>query len=184
MTTKTFLHGKPIDDVIECHEHVSPQSAYIKVLLSLFALTGLTYAVSFADLGPASLYVAMIVAFGKATLVAMFFMHLKYDDRYHVFVFLSTIIFVAIFFLFTIFDMNSRSRLNEEQGTFFRVHQAGDWNEAARTNKGEVEAAAKAQAAAAAEGKAPAKADAKAPAKADAKADAKGAAKPADPAKP
>lgn len=169
MTTKTFLHGKPIDDVIECHEHVSPMSVYVKVLASLFVLTGLTYAVSFADLGPASLWVAMLVAVAKATLVCMFFMHLKYDDRYHVFVFLSTIIFVAIFFLFTIFDMQSRNRLNEEQGTFFRVNQAADWDEAAATNRRAVEAAAKA----AAEAKAPAKADAKAPAKADPKADAK-----------
>ncbi len=166
MTTKTFLHGKPIDDVIECHEHVSPVSLYVKVLLSLFVLTGLTYAVSFADLGPASLWVAMIVAFGKATLVAMFFMHLKYDDRYHGFVFLSTIIFVAIFFLFPIFDLNSRARLNEEQGTFFRVNQAGDWNEAQRTNKGQVEAEAKAAAEAAKDAaKAPADAKAVAPAK-------------------
>lgn len=166
MTTKTFLHGKPIDDVIECHEHVSPVSLYVKVLLSLFVLTGLTYAVSFADLGPASLWVAMIVAFGKATLVAMFFMHLKYDDRYHGFVFLSTIIFVAIFFLFPIFDLNSRARLNEEQGTFFRVNQAGDWNEAQRTNKGQVEAEAKAAAEAAKDAaKAPADAKAGAPAK-------------------
>jgi cytochrome c oxidase subunit 4 len=183
MTTKTFLHGKPIDDVIECHEHVSPVSLYVKVLGSLFVLTGLTYAVSFADLGPASLWVAMIVAFGKATLVAMFFMHLKYDDRYHVFVFLSTIIFVAIFFLFTIFDMNSRSRLNEEQGTFFRVNQGGDWNEAQRTNKGQVEAEAKAKAKAAEDAaKAAAKpaADAKAGADPKAAADAKAGA----PAKP
>lgn len=172
MTTKTYLHGKPIEDVIEVHEHVSPVSLYVKVLGGLFVLTGLTYAVSFADLGPASLWVAMLVAFAKAALVATFFMHLKYDDRYHVFVFLSTIIFVAIFFLFTIFDLQSRSRLNEEQGTFFRVQQGGDWNDAQRSNKAEAEAKA------ATEGKADAKGDAKADAKGDAKAPAAAPAKP------
>jgi cytochrome c oxidase subunit 4 len=173
MTTKTFLHGKPIDDVVEVHEHVSPASSYFKVLGALFVLTGLTYAVSFADLGPASLTVAMVVAFAKATLVAMYFMHLKYDDRFHVFVFLSTVIFVGIFFLFTLFDLGSRTRLNEEQGTFFRVDYGKDWSESQRTNQAEWQAKQKAEAEAKAKGEtkaagaAPdAKGDAKAPAKA------------------
>lgn len=139
----TFLHGKPIADPIECHEHVSPVSAYVKVLAALFVLTGLTYAVSFADLGAASLPVAMVVALAKATLVCMFFMHLKYDDRYHVFVFLSTLIFVAIFFTITIFDMAVRDRLNEEQETFFRVNHGMPWDEAQRaTNRALMEAPA------------------------------------------
>jgi cytochrome c oxidase subunit IV len=137
----TFLHGKPVSDVIECHEHVSPISAYVKVLVALFVLTGLTYAVSFADLGAASLPVAMVVALGKATLVCMFFMHLKYDDRYHVFVFLSTLIFVAIFFTITIFDMASRDRLNDEQGTFFRVNHGMPWDDAQRATNRELMAA-------------------------------------------
>jgi caa(3)-type oxidase subunit IV len=126
----TYLHGKPVENAIECHEHVSPASAYVKVLFALFVLTGLTYAVSFADLGAASLPVAMGVAFAKATLVCMFFMHLKYDDRYHVFVFMSTIIFVAIFFTITIFDMSVRDRLNDEQSTFFRVRHGTPFDDA------------------------------------------------------
>jgi caa(3)-type oxidase subunit IV len=155
----TFLHGKPVHDAIECHEHVSPTSAYVKVLFALFVLTGLTYAVSFADLGAASLPVAMVVAFAKATLVCMFFMHLKYDDRYHVFVFLSTLIFVAIFFTITLFDMSVRDRLNDEQGTFFRVNHGTPWNDAQRaTNRGAAaapNAGAEAEAEAEAEDEAP-----------------------------
>jgi caa(3)-type oxidase subunit IV len=162
---KTYLHGKPVEGVIEVHEHISPASAYLKVLAALFVLTGLTYAVSFANLGAASLPVAMFVAVVKATLVCMFFMHLKYDDRYHVFVFLSTIIFVSIFFTFTLFDLTSRPRLNEEQETFFRVNQGGDWNDAQRaTNIDKYGPAmdAKAAGAPAAEAKAAGQADAKA----------------------
>lgn len=158
---QTYLHGKPVEGVIEVHEHISPASAYVKVLTALFVLTGLTYAVSFANLGPASLPVAMTVAFVKATLVSMYFMHLRYDDRYHVFVFLSTIIFVSIFFTFTIFDLTSRPRLNEEQETFFRVDQGGDWNDAQRATN--IDKYGPAQ-----EGKAPAP-DTKTEAKADGK---------------
>ncbi len=121
MTTTVFVNGKPADAhaaAHEVHEHVSPFSAYIKVFAALLVLTAITFGVSYADLGAASLTVAMVVAFIKAALVCMYFMHLKYDDRYHVFVFLSTLIFVAIFFTFTIFDIESRAALNEEQATF------------------------------------------------------------------
>lgn len=115
-----YLHGKPVEDFEEVHEHISPMTVYYKVFGGLLVLTALTYAVSYMSLGPASLPVAMLVAVVKASLVCAYFMHLKYDDRYHVFVFLSTLIFVGIFFTFTLFDLSSRTKLSDEQGTFFR----------------------------------------------------------------
>lgn len=123
--SKLFLQGKPVAAFVENHEHVSPIKSYIFVLGALFFLTALTYAVSYANLGPASLPVAMFVAFIKATLVCMYFMHLRYDDPYHIFVFVSTLLFVAIFFAFTLFDLGSRDRLHEEQGTFVRRRDGG-----------------------------------------------------------
>jgi hypothetical protein len=87
-------------------------------------------------------------------------MHLRYDDRYHVFVFASTMIFVGIFFTFTMFDLQSRPRLNEEQETFFRINQGGDWNEAQRATN--IDKYGPAQEAKAPEMKADVKADAKA----------------------
>ncbi len=129
--TKLFFGGKAVDDFVENHEHVSPISTYIKVLGVLFFLTGLTYAVSYADLGPASLPVAMIVAAMKATVVCAWFMHLKYDDKFHVFIFVSSLLFVAIFFVFTIFDIESRDRLSEAQETAFRRSDGG-WDDMGR----------------------------------------------------
>lgn len=119
--SKVYLNGQPVEHPHELHEHVSPISLYNKIIGILFVLTGLTYAVSYMDLGAASLTVAMIVALVKASLVIAYFMHLKYDDRYHLFVFAGTILFVGIFFGFTMFDMDARSRLNDEQETFVRV---------------------------------------------------------------
>jgi len=116
---KLYLHGKPVEGFEEVHGHISPFKNYIMVFGALMVLTALTYAVSYMSLGTASLPVAMGVAVAKATLVCMFFMHLKYDDRYHVFVFLSSLLFVAIFFTFIIFDLSSRDALTDEQGTFF-----------------------------------------------------------------
>ncbi len=116
-----FLQGQALapEDVQEVHQHVAPKSQYVKILVALFFLTGVTYAVSYLSLGPASLPVAMIVAALKAGLVATFFMHLKGDERYHTFVFVSSLLCVGIFFTFVLFDMGSRPRLNDEQGTFF-----------------------------------------------------------------
>lgn len=128
---KLFFGGKAADDFVECHEHISPVSMYLKVLAALFVLTGLTYAVSYANLGPASLPVAMIVAAMKATLVSAFFMHLIYDDKFHVFIFLSSLLFVAIFFTFTIFDLESRDRLSEAQATDYRRSDGG-WDDMGR----------------------------------------------------
>ncbi len=55
---------------------------------------------------------------------------MKYDDEFHLFVFLGTIIFVGIFFGFTMFDMKSRDALNDEQETFVR------WKEQENAGKG------------------------------------------------
>lgn len=117
-----FLNGEALGprEAVEIYEHISPISLYYKVLAALFVLTGLTYAVSYLDLGQLALPVAMFVAVVKVSLVCTYFMHLKNDDRYHVFVFLSTMLFVGIFFTFIMFDLSSRDRLNEEQGTFFQ----------------------------------------------------------------
>ena len=121
--SKVYSNGHPVEHPHELHEHVSPISLYNKIIGALFVLTALTYAVSFASLGPASLMVAMLVATVKAALVVGYFMHLKYDEKYHLFVFLGTVIFVAIFFGFTLFDMEARSRLNDEQATFVRLKE-------------------------------------------------------------
>lgn len=120
---KVYLNGQPVEHPHEFHEHISPMSTYNGVIGALFVLTGLTYAVSFADLGAASLTVAMLVAFVKASLVCAYFMHLKYDDKYHLFVFVGTLLFVGIFFGMTIFDLKSRDALNDEQETFVRLRE-------------------------------------------------------------
>lgn len=121
MMSAVYLKGKTVINPDENPEHVSPVKSYNAVFAGLLVLTGLTYAVSYMSLGAASLLVAMIVAVIKASLVCAYFMHLKYDNRYHVFVFVGTILFVAIFFGFTIYDITSRGKINDEQETFARL---------------------------------------------------------------
>jgi len=98
--------------------HVLPIPVYLKVYGGLLVLTVLTVLVSFASLGPFSFPAAMIVALMKASLVAGFFMHLRYDDRFNSFVFLSSVIFLMIFFVFTFLDLSNRDRISSEEGNY------------------------------------------------------------------
>jgi caa(3)-type oxidase subunit IV len=113
----TYIAGKQVDPELEApHHHVAPMSLYWKVFGGLLFLTVLTVAVSYADLGAASLFVAMVVAVVKSTLVVMFFMHLKGDDRTFTFIFLSTLVFVGIFFGLTFADLSTRGTTNPDWG--------------------------------------------------------------------
>ena len=96
--------------------HISPVRVYWVVFGALLVFTGLTYAVSFADLGPAALPVAMLVACVKASLVCVFFMHLKYDEKFNQLVFVSSFFFMAVFFAFTMMDVTTRAIVNPVEG--------------------------------------------------------------------
>jgi len=62
-------------------EHITPYKTYVFIWLILMALTLITVFVAREiDLGSINLFVAMIIASVKATIVALFFMHLKFED--------------------------------------------------------------------------------------------------------
>ena len=96
--------------------HVSPVRVYWLVFGALLVFTVLTYAVSFANLGVAALPVAMLVASVKASLVCTFFMHLKYDERFNVLIFLSSLFFMGVFFVFTMMDVATRALVDPVEG--------------------------------------------------------------------
>jgi cytochrome c oxidase subunit 4 len=63
----------------EVHYH-SHASQYAKILAILMVLTIITVAASRIDFGWMNIAIAMVIASIKAGLVAMFFMHLKYEN--------------------------------------------------------------------------------------------------------
>ncbi len=122
----TYLKGKLAPHEHEVpHHHVMPVKLYLQVFAALLVATGLTVLVSYADLGSAALPIAMLVAVVKSALVIGYFMHLKYDTRFHAFVFLSTILFVAIFFLLTFIDIRTRDLMNPQWGNTAFVRDQG-----------------------------------------------------------
>jgi cytochrome c oxidase subunit IV len=63
-------------------EHaIVPRSTYFTVFAALVVLTGVTTGVAFFDLGLLNPIVALSIAILKASLVVLFFMHLKYGTR-------------------------------------------------------------------------------------------------------
>ena len=94
--------------------HISPLKTYYTVYAALLVLTVTTYAVSFAGFEPKlAVIVAVSVAMVKATLVGAWFMHLKYDVKFNVFVFLAALWFMSVFFILTMFDVGSRGSISE-----------------------------------------------------------------------
>lgn len=58
-----------------------PFSTYILLWLALLMLTGVTITVAGLNLGTLSVLGAIVIAAVKSTLVVLYFMHIKYEDR-------------------------------------------------------------------------------------------------------
>jgi cytochrome c oxidase subunit IV len=96
--------------------HVVPVKVYLAVFAALRVLTTLTIGVAFLDLGPLNTIVALGIAVTKATLVILFFMHVKYSSRVTWVVVSSGFVFVAIMIGFTVADLVSRGWLGTPGG--------------------------------------------------------------------
>jgi cytochrome c oxidase subunit 4 len=59
--------------------HIVPLSVYFRVFALLLVMTVVTVAVAFVDLGWGNTPVALAIALFKATIVILFFMHMRYN---------------------------------------------------------------------------------------------------------
>ena len=84
--------------------HVMPVPVLLAVFLALIALTALTVAATWVDLGSFNLAIAMGIATVKAALVALFFMHLLYDRPFNALAFCAGLLFVTLFLALTLLD--------------------------------------------------------------------------------
>ena len=75
------------------HTIVSPKT-YVAIFLALLVGTALTIWASYVNLGPFNPVIALAIACTKATLVVLYFMHVKYSSR------LTKLTVVAGIFLF------------------------------------------------------------------------------------
>jgi len=72
-------------------------------------LTVVTVAVTYVDLGPLNLWMALLIATVKASLVAVFFMHLRYDRPISAIVFVTSLFLVMLFVGIALMDTEQYS---------------------------------------------------------------------------
>ena len=86
---------------------------YISVIACLFIFTAITVAAAFLELGPLNTPVALAIAIFKASLVVLFFMHVRYGSRL-VWLFAGGgFLWLVILLVFTLSDYLSRGWLGQ-----------------------------------------------------------------------
>ena len=92
-------------------EHGShPRRFYVAIGMSLLALTATTVFAAFVNLGPFNPVVALLIATIKATLVVLFFMHVKgASEKLTAVVIVSGFFFLAILLSLALADYTTRA---------------------------------------------------------------------------
>jgi cytochrome c oxidase subunit 4 len=101
--------------------HVMPLPILIGVFLALIFFTIVTVAVTAIDLGKLNIWIAMGIATIKALLVAIFFMHLRYDKPLSSILFFGSFIFVFLFLGVVLID---RHAYEADMNAFIRSETA------------------------------------------------------------
>lgn len=91
-------------------EHVTSRGFYLLIGITLLILTGVTVGAAFVNLGPLNPVIALLIATIKATLVVLFFMHVKgASEKLTGVVVVSGFFFLAILLALSLADYLTRS---------------------------------------------------------------------------
>jgi cytochrome c oxidase subunit 4 len=93
------------------HQHHASPVTYVTIFALLVVLTGVTVWVAGVDLGPLNATIALAIATTKATLVVLFFMHVKDSSRLTQLFLVAGLIWLGILLFITMSDFASRSWL-------------------------------------------------------------------------
>jgi cytochrome c oxidase subunit 4 len=86
------------------HVHVVPPRLLLAVYGVLLVLTLITVGVTNFELGMFNVWVALFVALAKAGVVALYFMHLRWDSPFNALCLIAALFFVCIFIGITVLD--------------------------------------------------------------------------------
>jgi cytochrome c oxidase subunit 4 len=90
------------------HDHVVPVSLYVLIFGALLALTATTVWVAFHDFGLFNIVIAMSIAVCKATLVVLYFMHVRWSSRLIWVVVSAGLVWLVILLALTMSDYLTR----------------------------------------------------------------------------
>ena len=91
--------------------HPESKKVYFVVFGALMVFTLLTVYAARFDLGPLNTFIAMAIAVTKATLVVLYFMHLRHSPRLTQFVVAAGFLWLVILIALTVSDYWSRNWL-------------------------------------------------------------------------
>ncbi len=97
-------------------QHVVPRKTYFLVFSLLIVLTLTTVGVATVDLGPMNIVAALLIAAIKATLVILFFMHLRYSKPLVSLVVFAALLWLAIMITLMLTDFMSRPWIPTSRG--------------------------------------------------------------------
>ena len=100
------------------HAHISSTPFYAAIFGALIVLTVATVGQSYIDLGRLNLIVVILIATMKASLVVSFFMHLRYDNKFNALIFISGLLFIGVFFAYTMNDTDRRGEFDADQNVW------------------------------------------------------------------
>ena len=84
--------------------HLVTYRVYVWVWLGLLALTGLTVGAKYADLQHIAIIAALMIATVKATLVLLYFMHIRFEKPIFAVMIAATLLTYVIFIALTFTD--------------------------------------------------------------------------------
>ena len=93
-------------------EHIVSRKVYVAIFLALMVGTTVTVLAAFQDFpGPLNVIIAMTIAVVKATLVVLYFMHVRYSARLIWVIVASALFWMGILFALTFSDYWTRAWL-------------------------------------------------------------------------
>lgn len=96
--------------------HIVPTRLLFGVLVVLLFLTWITYVATLVNLGPLNIWIALLIATVKASLVGLYFMHLRWDKPFNAIILIGSLLFVMLFVSLSLTDTAAykASRFNQE----------------------------------------------------------------------
>ena len=91
------------------HEHIVPLHIYFAVFATLIVMTWVTAFVATIDLGRLNVFVALSIAVFKASLVLLFFMHVKYGTRLTKMIVMAGLYWLTLLLFIVMMDIWTRN---------------------------------------------------------------------------
>ena len=89
--------------------HVVPLKIYYGIFAILMVLTAVTVAAAYVDLGRMNTVAALAIAWFKASIVVLYFMHVKYSTRLIKLTLIAGLYWMGIIFALTLGDYLTRA---------------------------------------------------------------------------